>query len=250
MQFTQPLFLIGYAAILIPILIHLFNFRRYKTFYFSNVKMLQDIAQKTKRESQLQHLIVLFLRILGIATLVTAFAQPFIPNHNFNTKNGNVVSIYVDNSFSMEGNTPNGTLFSDAVTNAKEIINQFSYSDEFVLFNNDFSAKQSHLLNKEEALQALDEWNTSPNSKTLKEILSFETTTCAQSEKSNALHYYISDFQKNNFDFAQLQHADSSLTFLIDLQAKEVNNVSIDSCWFMSPVFRVGQEVTLNVRIE
>ena len=132
MQFTQPLFLIGYAAILIPILIHLFNFRKYKTYYFSNVKMLQDIAQKTKRESQLKHLIVLLLRILGIAALVTAFAQPFIPNKKFNTQKGNVVSIYVDNSFSMEGNTSDGTLFSDAITNAKEIINNFSYEDEFV----------------------------------------------------------------------------------------------------------------------
>lgn len=249
MQFTQPLFLIGYAAILIPILIHLFNFRKYKTYYFSNVKMLQDIAQKTKRESQLKHLIVLLLRILGIAALVTAFAQPFIPNKKFNTQKGNVVSIYVDNSFSMEGNTSDGTLFSDAITNAKEIINNFSYEDEFVLFNNDFAGQQSRLLNKDEALQTLDEWEISPNSKTWNEILSFEKNVCSRSLKSNTLHYYLSDFQKNNFDFSQFKHADSNLVFLVNLPAKQINNAVIDSCWFLTPVFRTGQEATLTVRV-
>ena len=118
MHFNQPLLLIGLVAILVPILIHLFNFRRYKTYYFSNVKMLQDIAEKTKRESQLKHLIVLGLRILAIASLVFAFAQPYIPTHSQNSKSGNLVTIYVDNSFSMDGNTPEGTLFYDGVGNA------------------------------------------------------------------------------------------------------------------------------------
>ena len=91
--------LIGLAAILVPIIIHLFNFRRYKTVYFSNVKMLEDIQKKkTKRASQIQQLIVLLLRVLGIACLVLAFAQPFLHGNTKSTKKGNVISIFVDNS--------------------------------------------------------------------------------------------------------------------------------------------------------
>ena len=74
MAFSNPLLLIGLAAILVPIIIHLFNFRRYKTIYFSNVKMLEEIKKKTKREQTLQQLIVLALRVLGIAALALAFA--------------------------------------------------------------------------------------------------------------------------------------------------------------------------------
>ena len=59
MSFTNPLMLIGLAAVLVPIIIHLFNFRRYKTVYFSNVQMLEDIQKKTKRASQVQQLIAL-----------------------------------------------------------------------------------------------------------------------------------------------------------------------------------------------
>ena len=249
MQFTQPLFLFGYFAILIPIIIHLFNFRRYKTYYFSNVKMLQDVVQKTKRESQLKHLIVLLFRILCILALVTAFAQPYIPSSQKETKSANLITIYIDNSFSMEGNTPEGTLFTDAIENAKQIINHFQYSDQFILYNNNFSAKQRSKLNKEEALQELDSWEISPNSRNWNELLAFEENACANSGNFNIFHYYISDFQKNNFDFTQYSHHDGSTSYLIRKPAKEISNVAIDSCWFLSPVFRKGQQATLTVRV-
>ncbi len=249
MHFSNPLFLFGYFAILIPILIHLFNFRRYRTYYFSNVKMLQDVVQKTKRESQLKHIIVLCLRILCILALVTAFAQPYIPSHNGNTKSGNLVSIYVDNSFSMEGNTPEGTLFTDAVENARQIVNNFQYTDQFVLYNNNFSARQRCKLNKEEALQELDSWDISPNCRSWEELLTFEQNACTEADECNLYHYYISDFQKNSFDFGQYAHTDGSASYLLHKPAKEVNNVSIDSCWFLTPVFRKGQPVTLCVRV-
>lgn len=249
MLFNQPLLLIGLVGVLVPILIHLFNFRRYKTYYFSNVKMLQDIAEKTKRESQLKHLIVLGLRILAIAALVTAFAQPYIPSHTQNSKSGNLVTLYVDNSFSMDGNTPEGTLFYDGVNNARKIINNFQYTDEFILYNNDFTSQQSRRLNKEEALKVLDNWATSPNSRSWTDLLTFEENAGSESGKRNLFHYYISDFQKNNFDFTQYKREDNGSAFLINMPAKETNNVSIDSCWFLSPVFREGQQVTLTVRV-
>lgn len=249
MQFTQPLFLIGYAAILIPILIHLFNFRRYRTYYFSNVKMLQDVAQKTKRESRVKHIIVLCLRCLAIIALVTAFARPYFPNQNTDKKSGNLVSIYIDNSFSMEGNTAEGSLFYDGIENARQIINNFDFSDQFILYNNNFSSKQRMKLTKEEALQELDTWEISPNSRTWQELLSFEKNACTEASNSNIFHYYISDFQKNNFNFEQYSHQDGSASYLIHKPAKEVNNISIDSCWFLSPVFREGQQVTLTVRV-
>ena len=122
MSFTYPLMLIGLAAILVPIILHLFNFRRYKTIYFSNVKMLEDIQKKTKRASQIQQLIVLLLRILGIACLALAFAQPFLHGKTKTTKKGNVISIFVDNSYSMEANSKNGSRLFDAVDAANRML--------------------------------------------------------------------------------------------------------------------------------
>lgn len=249
MHFTFPFFLFALFAVLIPIFIHLFNFRRYKTEYFSNVKLLQDILLKTKKESQLQHLIVLLLRILAITALVLAFAQPYIPKNNKISEKGNVVSIFIDNSFSMEANSKNGNFLKEATDAAKKIVNAFSYNDDFVLITQDFSPKQSHLLNKDEILHDIDDIQISPISRPFNDIIAFENNLVSYSHKSNPIQYYISDFQKNNFDFTPLQLDTNKNSFLIPISSTNINNIAIDSCWFLSPVFKLGYQVTLTVRV-
>ena len=249
MAFANPALLFGLAAILVPIIIHLFNFRRYKTVYFSNVKMLEDIKKKTKREQTIQQLVVLALRVLGIAALVLAFAQPFIPNSNSKSRNGNLVSIFLDNSYSMEANSKDGTLLYEAVDAAKNIVNAFGFNDDFVLTTQDFTGEESHILNKDQILELLDNIKVSPKSHTWKEILTFEENSCSNSQKGNIVHYYISDFQKNNFNIALMRTDSSTSTFLVPLPTQYSNNVGIDSCWFLSPVFKVGNQVTLFARI-
>lgn len=249
MAFTNPLLLIGLTAILIPIVIHLFNFRRYKTVYFSNVKLLDEIKRKTRRESQLQHLVVLLLRILGIVALVFAFAQPYIPARHQKSRHGNVVSVFLDNSYSMDAGSKDGTLFYDAVDAARAIVDAFAYSDDFVLTTQDFSGEESHLLNKDEMLEMLDKVQISPRSRNFRDIVAFEGNTCSNSRKGNALHYYISDFQKNNFEIAALNTDSTTHNFLIPMSAKKKNNVAVDSCRFRSPVFKTGNAVTLLARI-
>lgn len=249
MAFGNPLLLFGLAAILVPIIIHLFNFRRYKTVYFSNVKMLDDIKKQTRREQTVQQLIVLALRILGIAALVLAFAQPFIPTKGQKSKKGNLVTIFLDNSYSMEANSKEGALLYDAVDAAKSIVNAFGFSDDFVLTTQEFSGEETHILNRDQMLELLDQVKISPNSHAFKDVVAFEKNSSVNSAQGNIIHYYISDFQKNNFDIAQLQSDSSASTFLIPMPTEESNNVGIDSCWFLTPVFKVGNQVTLFARV-
>lgn len=249
MSFTNPLMLIGLAAILVPIIIHLFNFRRYKTVQFSNVQMLEDIQKKTKRASQVQQLIVLLLRILGISCLVLAAAQPFLRGSNKNASKGNVISIFVDNSFSMETESKNGSRLYDAVDAAKNIVQSFDFSDDFVLTTQDFTGEESHILNKDQMLEMLDRITVSPNSHSFKEIHAFENHTLQSSNKENVIHYYISDFQKNNFNLSVLRNDSSAHIGLIPAPAEMVSNVGIDSCWFLTPIFKLDNTVTLIARI-
>ena len=249
MQFTNPLFLFGICAIAIPILIHLFNFRRYKTTYFSNVKLLQEILRKTKRESQLQHLIVLLLRILGIAALAFAFAQPYLPNEKFETQQGTIVSVFVDSSFSMEAQTQQTSLLNEATDAAKKVVEAFSYNDEFVLITNNFAAHEAQIINKDEFLTRLDDVEITPKSKRLEQILHFNQNITAKSQKAQKIAYFISDFQKSQFDFMPLLRDTTQLSFLIPIENKGLNNISIDSCWFDMPVFQVDYNVGLTVRL-
>jgi hypothetical protein len=249
MQFTNLLFLFGICAVAIPILIHLFNFRRYKTAYFSNVKLLQEILQKTKRESQIQHLIVLFLRILGISALAFAFAQPYLPNEKYEAQAGAIVSVFVDNSFSMEAQTQQTSLLNEAIDVARKIVEAFSYNDEFVLITNDFSAQEAQIISKEELLSRLDDISITPKTKKLTQLLHFNQNITSKSHKTQKLTYFISDFQKNQYEFTQLLRDTAQLSFLIPIENKGINNVSLDSCWFDMPVFQRGYNVSITVRI-
>ena len=80
MKFAYPEFLYALFAIAIPIIIHLFNFRKFKKIYFSNVEFLKEVQQETQAKSKLKHLLILLSTILAIAFLVFAFAQPFVPS--------------------------------------------------------------------------------------------------------------------------------------------------------------------------
>lgn len=248
MTFANPLFLIGLVAVLVPIVIHLFNFRRYKTVYFSNVKMLEDIKRKTRREQTVQQLVVLALRILGIAALALAFAQPAIAPKEQAGKKGNLITVFLDNSYSMETGTENSSLLYDAVDAAKSIVASFGFTDDFVLTTQDFSGEETHVLNRDQILEMLDRVKVSPKSHSLRDIITFEQNTCSRSVKDNVIHYYISDFQKNAFDINVLQDSNAR-AFLVPMPVSERSNVGVDSVWFLSPLFRTGSQVTLVARI-
>ena len=76
MRFLYPNMLWGLFALLIPILIHLFNFRRHKLVYFSNTTVLRSIQQENAKTRKLKYLVTLLLRCLFITALVLAFAFP------------------------------------------------------------------------------------------------------------------------------------------------------------------------------
>src|SRR5690606_13303425 len=102
MSFLHPEFLWALSALAIPVLIHLFQLRRFKRIDFPNVRHLAEVSQQTRARKKIQHWLVLLVRMLALAFLVIAFAQPFIPATSTNAGTGQrAVSIYVDDSYSM-----------------------------------------------------------------------------------------------------------------------------------------------------
>ena len=82
MSFLIPSFLWGLLALSVPVAIHLFNFRRTRRVYFTNVALLQSVQTTTRSFRRLRHWLILAARCLFLAALVLAFAQPFIPSES------------------------------------------------------------------------------------------------------------------------------------------------------------------------
>jgi hypothetical protein len=248
MNFLYPGFLFALLAIAIPIVIHLFNFRKFKKVYFSNVQFLKEAKEQNSSREKLKNLLVLLCRILAIVFLVLAFARPFIPSGNkHNPGQRNVISIYIDNSYSMETVNKEGSLLDEAKRKAKEIARSYDINDQFQLITNDFEGKHQRLVNKEEFIQLLDEIKISPANKTLQQILNRQQASF--SANRNEICYLLSDFQ-NSFTGNKPLAANKEISYtVIKLNANSLPNISVDSVWSLSPVHQPGQAEKVVVQL-
>ncbi len=251
MSFLYPWFLLALSAISIPIIIHLFRFRKFKKVYFSNINFLQHVISETKKQSQLKHLLVLMARILVIIFLVLAFSRPYLPSgENLANNYGNRVSIYIDNSFSMESSSSYGTMLDHAKQNASEIVRSFEPTDRFQLLTNDFEGKHQRYVSQDEFLQMLDEVDFSPQVKNLEQINQRqEELIREENPDQNALIFMLSDFQESVFSLDQLKPDSTMDYFFLPYQNEQRGNVYIDSAWINSPVRLNQQPLTITARI-
>ncbi|TDG36371.1 hypothetical protein EZJ43_07570 [Pedobacter changchengzhani] len=239
MNFLYPGFLFALLSVAIPVIIHLFNFRKFRKIYFSNVQLLKKVKQQNSSTEKLKNLLILCSRILAIVFLVLAFAQPYIPQNNQKaTFLNNIVSVYIDNSYSMEAVNKDGNLLDESKRRAKEVIKSFGINDRFQILTNSFEGKQQRLLNADEFLQALDDVKISGTSRTLQQIFNRQATILTGS--TNKYSFIISDFQKNINPNKKLETQPDIQYSLLKLNASNLPNVGIDSVWSLSPNHQPG----------
>jgi hypothetical protein len=248
MSFLFPAFLAALAAIAIPIIIHLFYFRRFKRVYFTNVRFLKEVKEETSNRQKLRNLLVLIMRCLAVIFLVLAFAQPFIPRTDEVKRGEKSVSIFIDNSFSMASLAQDAPLVELAKQRARDIVRAYAETDRFQILTNDFEGRDQRLVSKEDALSRIEEVRISPASRPLSRVVLRQQQALATGKAENQLAYVISDFQENQSDLANIRDTLTEIT-LVPLRAVQENNLSIDSAWFESPVQVLNETARMYVKI-
>lgn len=237
MSFLYPSVLWGLFALLIPILVHLFNFRRHKLVYFSNTAVLKSIQQETIRTKKLKQLVLLLLRCVFIAALVLAFAFPYRPEQasKINTDQG-VVGIYIDNSMSMKALSDKTTLIEDAREQARDMVNSFPPSTRYLLLTNSFEVENEYPMSQQEMLDQLDRMRLDGPPVKLNTVIDrFAMLRKMHGFNQSTLVVY-SDFQENMFDLSGTLPDTSMLVVAKPLHASNTANLSIDTVWLASPV--------------
>lgn len=150
MQFKHPEILYFLFLLVIPILVHLFQLRRFKKEYFTNVGFLKALSIQTRKSSKLKKWLLMATRLLIMACIIMAFAQPFFKAKD-NKNASNEMYIILDNSFSMQAKGQKGELMKRAVEDLLEHVpeNQnFSLiTNSEIFWNTDIRAIQSALQN-------------------------------------------------------------------------------------------------------
>ncbi|MBQ8957703.1 MAG: BatA and WFA domain-containing protein [Bacteroidales bacterium] len=250
MRLLYPNMLWGLFALLIPILIHLFNFRRHKLVYFSNTTVLRNIQQENAKTRKLKYWITLLLRCLFIAALVLAFAFPYHPEKQITTDAAdNLVGIYIDNSMSMKGQSARTTMLEDARQSARDLVHKLSPSSRYLLMTNSFEIQNEYPMNQEEMLDQLDCMNPDGAPIAMGEVLDrFEMLRKQHGFASSTLFVY-SDFQTNTFDLSAAQADTSMQVVVVPMLPEFKSNIYIDSVWLASPIVQASLTNDLMVRV-
>jgi hypothetical protein len=239
MLFENPLFLWAFALLLIPILIHLFHFRRYRKVLFTNVKWLSDIKQDSTSSRAVRKWLVLISRILALSCLILAFAIPTTQEEEVGQLEGQVV-IYLDNSLSMEREGKNGPLIEEARSNAISTIRSYPPGTRIGVITND---SRLRFFSAEQAIEHVSEIGVN-NLQMEPGLLQRKLVE----DGSRTMCYLFSDFQQSVFTEG-MDSMELVQVRCIPSYPNERQNISIDSAWFEQPVITAGEISRLNVRL-
>jgi hypothetical protein len=236
MQFKHPEILYFLFLLVVPILVHLFQLRRFKKEYFTNVRFLKALTIQSRKSSKIKKWLLLATRLLLLSALILAFAQPFFAS-NEQSRTQKDIFIVLDNSYSMQANGKKGALLQRAIQELLET------TPENIHFS---------LLTNTEAF-----WNTDIQS-IQKELqnLQFSATPFELDPILNQIKAHPSPYKKEiivitdaiGLESKQLKTINSSedLSFIVP-KAEQQNNLSIDSVFIRQTLdnfYELGVQVS------
>lgn len=256
MELVYPKLLWLLSLLIIPVLIHLFHFRRYKTLFFSSLKFIKFIEQENKSTKKLKNLLILFARLLALTSIILAFAQPIIQKGKLKHSAGkNVLAIYIDNSFSMSAKGSEGELISEARELARRLLKNTPLETAILLATNKLDGIEQRLISKIEALNYLDKIELTPINRNLEDVINWQRTfldkeNLEQQKLANRQYVLLSDFQNSTFIMNKI--AEDKIHFYnpIQLFPQDRSNIYIDSVWFSSPIHKKGEANELFIQIK
>jgi len=235
MHFKQPEILYFLFLLIVPILVHLFQLRRFKTSYFTNVRFLKELAVQTRKSSKIKKRLLLAARLLLLTCAIVAFAQPFFEAKD--SKNAsNEMYIILDNSFSMQAKGKKGELLKRAV---QELLENTPENAQFSLLTNTENYWNTEIKSSKTALQNL-KYSAAPFE--LPSIIAKIKAHKSANKKDIVIitdAVGLAEKEVKNIDFEEQPY------FIIP-KAEQKNNVSIDSV-YINQTLENFYEISVNL---
>jgi len=228
MQFYHPEILYGLFALIIPIIVHLFQLRKFKTEPFTNVALLKKLVISSRKSSKLKKWLSLITRLLIMTCLVLAFAQPYFKTSKI-VKQNKQIGVFIDNSFSMALKGQNASLFDQS---KEELLKFIPENENYHIATHNEVLKN---INTNEFKTWLYDLNFSPISLELKAILNkTQSLYPAKPNQQNEI-VILSDFQNlKSFDTSNLKN--NYNYHFIKYQPKPQTNFSIDTAFIKTSI--------------
>lgn len=254
MEFLNPLALAALAAAAIPLIIHLFNFRRPRKVDFSSLEFVKELQKSTMQRVRIKQWLLLLLRIMAIACLVLAFARPTLTGSLAGTVGGDVrssVALIVDNSLSMTLRDAGGEYLRQAKDVAAGIIDEMDTGDEiFVLPTSGIRAADARYTNVGSAIEAVENLEPSPGSTSLEEAVLRAGEMLEGAAHLNREIYVLSDLQRSVLgDTSGTSVPDDVRTYLVPVGDRIHANVAVTDVRVESRIIEAGQPVRISATL-
>lgn len=236
MQFKHPEILYFLFLLVIPILVHLFQLRRFQKEYFTNVRFLKELSMQTRKSSVIKKWLLLATRLLLLACLIIAFAQPYFKAKE-DDKKGNEMIILLDNSFSMQAKGSKGELLKRAV---QDLLENTPETQQFSLITNTNAYWDTDIKSIQRDLQNMAYTDVPFRPDFL--------LTKAQAKNPHTGKDIVVITDAVNLDSKDLSKFDSDdPVYFIVPEAENTNNVAIDSV-YISQVMDNFYEITAEMQ--
>ncbi|UJH67175.1 BatA domain-containing protein [Allomuricauda sp. SCSIO 65647] len=219
MQFEHPALLWALLLLLIPIIVHLFQLRRFKKTPFTNVAMLQKVVSESRKSSVLKKWLLLLARLGLLAALVIAFAKPFSAKKTALSPKETIV--YLDNSFSMQAQSNGSSLLERAI---QDLLKNIDAKTQFSLFTNSDTYSNISTGDHKNELLSID---VTTEQLRFSDILLKANTLFSNNGGNSKNLVLISDFQHNLGAFSD--SISNHRQFMVNMRPESISNVSIDS---------------------
>src|SRR5262245_63363048 len=140
MSFLNPLFLLGLAAVTVPVIVHLVRRTRAPRVEFPSLMFVRRIPQRTIRRRRMQNWLLFALRCLAFLLLVSAFVRPYFGSGQADANRGPRANVILfDNTFSLRY----GNRFEQAKQRARAVIDETRGNEPTVIvtFGQGFEAQ-------------------------------------------------------------------------------------------------------------
>ncbi|WP_421872307.1 BatA domain-containing protein [Marinoscillum sp.] len=235
MIFQNSWALYGLVLLIIPLVIHLFSFRRYKKVLFSNLSFLFDIKEQRKSSSRLKRILVMISRMMVFSFIILAFAQPLLDQQS--EIDGSNQLWYLDNSLSMQQTDVTGEPLLFSLNALLESKSEQTTNNELRLLTNDGT-----------------QYVGQKSQNQFKNTFASKSYTLSQIKDKADLYSsdhvkLFSDMQRAVFDLEEIT-ADTSRTYEINqFRAQNTGNISVDTVFISTQSLISGRsKLTINIR--
>lgn len=253
-DFLQTSFLLGAAAIAVPILIHLFFRLKTKRVDLGTIRFLRVVLEENARRRKVMRWLLLALRMGFVALLAALFARPFWTAAATGGDQGLLV-ILIDQSATMQLKGDSGRLIDQAVAEARKLIEATGRNTrvEVAFFDHvvhPLGADTKEKPGGEALLKQLQAPDALYGATNFGAAIAWARDICVKAPPGEKRLHLFTDLQRSGLDWTEVEPVPAEvIATLHDLGKPVVNNVAVTEVRTPRLWIRPGETTSLKASI-